>query len=422
MSYPKCIQIIPALFVIGVSLFLGACQRQSHDTANTTLRLNLGAEPSVLNPILSTDSASSMVNGLVFNGLMKVNQALAFEVDLAESYTVSPDGKTYTFKLKRTINWHDGTPFTAQDVIFTFEKILDKSTNTVRRGNYIINGKPIQIKAIDTYTVEFKLPQAFAPFISNMGMGIIPKHLYEGKDINTHPNNRNPIGTGPFILETWKPSQYIMLKRNPDYFTPVKLSKIHLKIIPDERTALIALENNELDQSGIPHKDLPRFQDHSDIRIFQYEDLLYTYLGFNLKHPFFADLRVRQAIAHAINKQAIIDGVLKGHGKLADLPVSPLSWAYPNPNPFSGYPYDLKKSKALLTSAGFTLNESTQILEKDGKPFSFTLITNKGNKDREKTAQIIQMALKQVGIDMKIQLMEWSSFIKIVNTPIDQRN
>ena len=402
-----------------IAFGLSSCNKSTAPAG--TLLLNASAEPSYLNPILSTDAASSSINGFVFSGLLRINSDLEFVPDLAESYHVNDTNTVYTFKLRKGVSWHDGAPFTAEDVAFTFEKILDPNTNTVRRGSYIIDGSPIKVRVLDSHRVQITLPKPFAPFLASMGMGIIPKHLFENEDINRTDLNRNPVGTGPFIFEEWATSQYVKLRKNPDFYrgTP-KLEKVLLKIIPDERTALIALEKEELDMASIPYKDVPKFKKDKSIRVYQYEDLLYTYMGFNLKHPFFRSLDVREAIAHAINKPAMIQGILKGFGSVANMPVSPVSWAYPNPA-FPGLDYDPEKSKELLAKAGFTLNPDTQILEKDGKPFSFTLLTNQGNKDREKAAQLIQRYLKNVGIDMKIQLMEWSSFIKIINGPEDPK-
>jgi peptide/nickel transport system substrate-binding protein len=156
-----------------------------------------------------------------------------------------------------------------------------------------------------------------------------------------------------------------------------------------------------------------RFINHPLINRFHYYDLMYTYLGFNLEKEVFKDRRIRAAIAHAINKPALVEGVLKGFGMPADIPSSPLLWSYPEDDKL-GFAFNLETSKTLLKEAGYYLNKDGY-LEKNGERLSFTLMTNKGNKEREKTAQIIQRTLKLIGIDVSIQVMEWSSFIKVVN-------
>lgn len=387
------------------------------------LSINIGGEPSNLNPLLSTDAGASKIQGLIFNGLFRVNTELDLVPDLAESYTVSEDGLTYTFKLKQNVKWHDGARFSADDVLFTFDRLLDPKTNTVRRNGYVINGSPIAVKKIDSHTVEIKLPETFAPFLMRMAMEIIPKHLLENEDINTAAFNRNPIGTGPFIFETWQTAQYLTMKKNPNYFGDgPKLDGVIAKIIPDENTALVALTKGELHMNGIPPKEVEKMRAKKNIDVYEYEDLLYTYLAFNTRHPVFKDLKIRQAVAHAINKDAIVRGVLKGFGKPAHIPAAPVSWAYPDESTFTVYEYNPEKSKQLLKDAGYTYNKNSQFFEKDGTVLEYTIITNQGNESRNKAAQIIQQFMTQIGVKVNIQLMEWSAFLKVVNAPTDQKD
>ncbi|RAP23558.1 peptide-binding protein [Candidatus Marinamargulisbacteria bacterium SCGC AG-343-K17] len=405
-----------AIPILLVFLLISCQPTASKNNNKDLLYLHLGGEPTYLNPILSTDSPSSSVEGLVFSGLFRTDSNLELEPDLLDSYTVNSSGTKYTFKIKKNIRWHDGAPFTVHDIKFTFDKILDKKTNTVRRSNFILDGKPVQFNVVDDYTIEAILPKPFAPFLIRMAMGILPKHILENQDINKSTFNRSPIGTGPYKFKSWESAQYIQLERNDNYhFGPANIKKIIMKIIPDSNTALLALEKGEIDESGIPAKDYSRYSKSSTIDIYRYYDLVYTYLGFNLKHPLFSNRNIRQAIAYAIDKEAIVTGVLKSFGISANIPSSPVLWSYPDEKYIPKFPYNPSKAKQLLNNAGFTLNPKTKILEKDGRPFSFKIITNKGNKNREKSAQIIQRMLSDIGIDVKIQLLEWSSFIKIVN-------
>lgn len=398
-----------------VCMFFASCTLKPNKTQQP-LTLQLSAEPSTLNPLLYTDAASSQVVGLVFSGLLKVSTNMQLIPDLAESYQVNKDQTIYTFKLRDNLFFHDGHPLSSKDVKFTFDLLLDSKTNTVRRSNYIINGKKVIFKQLDDRHIQAILPQPFAPFLYHMTMGILPKHLLENVDINTAAFNRQPIGSGPFKFEQWLSAQFVQLKRHERYYadTP-KLKEIVLKIIPDNNTALVSLEKGEIDTATLLGKDYQRYQNHPDFNIYRYDDLLYTYLGFNLKNSHFSQLKVRQAVAYAIDKQAIVKGVLKGFGSPAELPASPVSWAYPDiKTPF--YHYDPQKSMSLLLECGYQKNQQGYF-EKDQKELSFTLITNKGNKDREKVAQLLQQFLKNVGIKMDIRLLEWSSFIKIVNDP-----
>lgn len=381
---------------------------------NGTILFSLGGEPSVLNPVLSLDTSSSAVEGPIFNGLIKFNSSLEAIPDLAERWDISRDGKVWTFYLKKNVFWHDGQPFTSADVKFTFDAILNPKVNSVRRSDYMIDGQPIEFIAQSKYVFQAVLPKPFAPFLTHMAMGIIPEHALAGKDINTAEFNRNPIGTGPFKFVEWHSGDYLKLARNEKYFAgKPMLSQIIYKIIPDENTSLLALESGEIDESGIPAKDLNRMLKVKHLNVFAYDSLLYTYLGLNLDRPIFQDKRVRQALAFATDKNQLISLIFKGMAEPAFCPSAPVSWAYSDD--VEKYPYNMNKAKALLEEAGWKLADN--YYQKDGKPFEFTVLTNQGNKDREKAAVILQQQYKKVGIKMNIRVMEWSSLLKIIDSP-----
>lgn len=396
-----------------MGIFLGCSGSRDQDV----LVMNLGAEPSKLNPVLYTDNASGGVVGLVFNGLLRVNSEMEMVPDLAKSYSISRDGRIYTFKLREDVTWHDGERFDAEDVIFTFETILDTRTNTVRRSNFVIEGEPAQFHMVDEFTVQVLLPQPFAPFPIHMSMGILPEHLLKDQDINTAGFNSAPVGTGPFRFREWQAGQYVYLDRYDGYYGKLSgLSGVLLKIIPDPNTALVALLKGELDlESGIQAKDFSRVQKKKGIETYRYYQMSYTYLGFNLKKWPFSELWFRQAVSHGINRPALVKNVLGEFGTEALMPASPVQWSYPE-NFELPYPYDVAHARKLIGDQGFVLNEDG-IFERDGSTLSFRILTNKGNKNREKAAQIIQQYLKDIGIGVDIQVMEWSSFLKVFHGP-----
>ncbi len=199
----------------------------------------------------------------------------------------------------------------------------------------------------------------------------------------------------------------------------IKIKKIILKIIPDNNTALISFEKEEILSSGIPSKDFKRIAENDLFNTFRYYDLAYTYLGLNCRHPLFSNKNVRKALAMSIDKRSIVEGILLGYGKPAHVPTSPEMWTYPK-KPFY-YDFNPKEALAILEQEGFVFNSKTKQLTKDGKLVSFKIITNKGNKDRELAATLIQKNLKEIGIEVAIQLMEWSSFIAIVNENTDPK-
>lgn len=419
--------MINRIILIVMCCVLVACgggdKSRSIGTQSQVLTLNIGGEPTFLNPVLYTDSPSSAVVGLVFRGLLKVDKDLNMVPDLASSYFISQDGLTYTFNLRRGVKWHDGADFTADDVVFTFNAILDPRTNTVRRSSYIINGKPIRVKKRDEHTVIVTLPEPFSPFLVSMGVGLLPEHILNDKDINTATFNRAPVGTGPFKFERWEANQFVMLSKNDLYYgKPPKLDSVLLKIIPDKNTALVALEKNEIDmEDGLLPKDYDRVATNRNLRTFRYQEMAYTYMGFNLKHPLLGNQKIREAISHAINREALVKSVLGEFGQPAYMPASPVQWSWPGKSSVSIYGYAPDKTKSILESLGYIRSTATGLYYNGQGELAFTLVTNKGNKNREKTAQIIQQSLKQAGIKVTIELLEWSAFIKRLSDPTSGR-
>ncbi len=376
-------------------------------------------EPSILIPMLAGDSASHDVAGLIFNGLVKYDTDLSVIGDLAESWDISPDGLVITFHLKKGVKWTDGVEFTAEDIMFGYKTIIDEKTPTPYKEDYL------QVKKAempDHYTFRVTYGKPFAPALLSWGsLVVLPKHLLEGKDITKSDFARNPIGLGPFKLTRWSSGQEVVLDYNKDYFEGRPyVNRYVYRIIPDSATMFLELQSGSVDMMGLTpiqftkQTDTPFFKEN--FQKFRYPVPAYTYLGFNLKHPFFKDKRVRQAIAHSIDKNEIIDVVLFGLGKPATGPYVPNAWYY-NPD-VKDYEYDIEKAKALLNEAGWRDTDKDGILDKDGKPFEFTILTNMGNSLRENTATIIQWRLRKIGIKVRIRLIEWSTFI---NEFIDKR-
>lgn len=384
-------------------------------SANGILKFSLTGEPTLINPILSTDVNSSAVEGLVYEGLVQVNKNLQFEPLLAEKWTVSADGLKWNFFLKKNVLWHDGKAFNADDVIFTFQKILDPKTNTVRRNGYLINGKAIAIKKINDFQIEITLPEPFAPFIDSMGMGILPKHLFANQNINTTALNRKPVGTGPFMFKEWKSGSYVRLIRNPKYHAgKVQAAEVIYKIYPETNTALVALESAEIHEEAIPPKDLPRFSRNKSLNLFLYEQLQYFYIGFNLD-GLFKDKNLRLAFAQAIDKDKMIKVLFKGLYTPAYSPMPKVSWAY-EPG-VKKYEFNPGQSKKLIEASGYKFNKQTGYYEKNGMTLQFEILLPQGRRDSQRACEMMQQFLKQVGIKMELRSLEWTALLKILNAP-----
>jgi peptide/nickel transport system substrate-binding protein len=369
--------------------------------------------------MLAGDSASHQIAGLVFNGLVKYDTDLSIIGDLAESWEVSQDGLVITFHLRKGVKWTDGVEFTAEDVMFGYKTIVSEKTPTAYAEDFLQVKKA---EVLDRYTFRATYEKPFAPALSTWGsLVVLPKHLLEGKDITKSDLTRNPVGMGPYKLRKWVPGQEVVLDSNKDYFEGRPyIDQYVYRIIPDPATMFLELQAGGVDLMGLTPLQYTKQTDteyfRENFRKFRYPAFVYTYMGFNLKHPFFQDRRVRQAIAHAIDKQEIVDVVLFGLGKPATGPYVPNTWPY-NPK-VKEYEYNPGKARQLLKEAGWEDRKGNGTLEKDGRPFQFTIFTNMGNSTRMNTATIIQWRLAKIGIKVDIRALEWSTF---VNQFIDKR-
>lgn len=369
-------------------------------------------EASTLIPILATDSASHAVAGQIYNGLVKYDKNLVIVGDLAESFDISKDGLSITFHLRHGVKWHDGAPFTARDVLYTYHVIIDPKTPTA----YAEDFKQVKnLVALDEYTVRATYGSPFAPALASWGTSILPAHLLEGKDITKSPLARQPVGTGPYRFKEWISGQKIVLEYNPDYFEGRPyIDRYIYRIIPDTSTMYMELKAGTIDTMTLTPVQYARQttskQFTSRFNKFRYPSSGYVYMGYNLRHPLFRDKRIRQAMTAAINKDELIQGVLFGMGQRAVGPIVPGRWAY-NPD-VRDIAYDPQHAVELLAQAGWREKNADGILVKDGKPFQFTILTNQGNQQRLLSAQIIQQRLRFVGIDVKIRIVEWATFLK----------
>ncbi|MBI5696384.1 MAG: peptide-binding protein [Nitrospirae bacterium] len=404
-----------AIAALALVLAASSCAKKQADAPipnpnPNTITVAALADAKRLIPMLATDTASSDISGWMFNGLTKYDKDIKIIGDLAESWDVSPDGMVITFHLRKNVKWHDGEPFTSADVLFTYNTLRDPKVATPYSDSL---GPVGRVEAPDEYTVKVTYKEPFAPALEAWGMGIIPKHLLEGRDINTDEFNRHPVGTGPFKFEEWAAGQKVVLTAFDEYFEGrPKVDKFITRIIPDTSTMFLELKSGGIDYMGLTPLQYSRQVDDTiegRFSLLRYPSFAYTYMGYNLNDEKFKDKRVRQAISYAVDQQSIIDGVLLGLGMPCTGPFPPESWAY-NPD-VKPYPHDVGKAKALLAEAGWKDTDGDGILDKDGKPFAFTILTNQGNDQRKKTGEIIQQNLKEVGVSVKLNTLEWQALL-----------
>lgn len=378
----------------------------------------------VFNPVLLNDIYDRRVGELVFSSLLTLDADDNIIPALAESYEVSEDNLKITFKLKSNVTWHDGEPFTAKDVAFTFTSIADPNYTGPRfaeieklvGANDYREGKAdtvTGIEVIDEKTISFTYSEVYAAALANFAIrGILPEHIWGAIPVGEWEQQTelltNPIGTGAFKLVNFVPDQYVELVRNDDYFLGApKLEKVILKV-SNQETAQGELINGTLDiaaLSSFKQQDLETYTSAGK-KILEYPSASYQFMTMNNENPLFADKKVRQAITYAINREGLVNQLLEGHGAIINAPLAVNSWAYPKEG-LTDYGYDAEKAKSLLAEAGWTVENG--VLQKEGTAFKVELLVPTGNKVREQSAPIIQQNLKELGIEVNIVTMDFAS-------------
>jgi peptide/nickel transport system substrate-binding protein len=367
-------------------------------------------------PNITSDGASHDVGGMIYDGLVKADKDLNYVPAMAESWEFSRDCLALTWKLRRDVKWHDGTPFTAADAMFTYQVMVHPKTPSAYKDEFL----PIdKAEVLDPYTFRVTYRRPFAKAVQSWGMWMLPKHLLEpyvaAGTLKDSPPNSRPVGTGPYRFQDWRSGEKVVIVANPDYYEGRPyISRIVYRVIPNQGTIFLELKAKGVDLASLTaiqyarQTEYPAFR--KAYRKYRYPSSAYTYFGFNLKDPRFADPRVRHAFAHAINKQELIEGVLMGLAREATGPIRPGTWAYTDQ--VRRYEYDPGKARRLLAEAGWVDTGDGVLRDKTGKPFHFTIRTNQGNEERKKVAEIIQQRLGAIGVQTEIQVIEWASFIK----------
>ena len=315
--------------------------------ARTDLTLGVRLEPPHLDPTAGAAAAiDEIVYANIFEGLTRIDENGAIKPGLAESWTISDDGKTYLFKLRSGVKFHDGTDFNADDVVFTLDRARGEKSVNAQKALF----EPIDsVTAIDPQTVEIKLKRPTGNMLFNLGWGDAIMVAPESAETN----KTNPVGTGPFKLGKWVKGDSIALTKNADYWgDAAKLDKATFKIVADSAAALSALMAGDVDAFPIfaAPEMLPQFEADPRFTVMIGTTEGETILSTNNQAKPFDDVRVRKAIAHAINRQALIDGAMFGYGTLIGSHFAPHNPAYKD---LSGtYDFDLDKAKALLKEAG----------------------------------------------------------------------
>ncbi len=369
-------------------------------------------EASNLIPPLASDAPSHEIADLLYVAPLKYDKNLSIVPWAAERYEVLDEGKLLRFTLRKGIKWDDGVELTARDVEFTYKLMIDPKTPTAYAEDY----KAIEsFKVVDDYTFEVRYGKPFARSLITWMHSILPRHVLEGEDLLTTKYSREPLSAGPYRLKEWVAGSRIILEAREDYFEGRPyLDQVVFRVIPDISTMFLELKAGNVDMMGLSPQQYLYLTTgekwEENYNKYRFLSFGYTYLGYNLKDPLFKDVRVRQALAHAIDKREIIKGALLGQGEPTIGPYKPGTWAYDNA--IQDYPHDPVQARRILAEAGWEDHDGDGVLDKDGAAFAFTILTNQGNDQRIKAATVIQSRLKEVGIEVKIRTVEWAAFIK----------
>lgn len=393
-----------------------------------TLAVAISSDPGHLNPAITTSGGTHTASELLYNGLVELDDDLNPVSELAEDWEIEDDGALYRFQLRDDVVWHDGEPFTSEDVRFSFQEVL---TDLHSRTAASVGQALESIETPDDHTVEFHFTQPYAPLMQQLDVTeapILPAHVYEGTDPEENPANTEPVGTGPFRFVSYTPDQEIRLERNEAYFKEdlPYLDEVVMRVYPDDGSAVIGLEAGEVDWLwNVPGADLERLQDDEDLEFLTTDrnpggsNCVMT-LSYNLEEPMFADVEVRRGIAHAIDRDVFVDQVLFGQGRVAEAPIhSGIEYAHGDVDLPE---FDVEQADQLLTDAGWQRDgDATRVAQgvdgvEDGTELAFDFVHF---PTFARYGELLRSQLAEVGIDLELRPLEPPVFAPTVFTDRD---
>jgi peptide/nickel transport system substrate-binding protein len=397
-----------------------------------TLVQAAAADATTVNPILEADTVSADITSLIFDAVIHVDPSTTEpRGDMAKSWEISTDALTYTFTLQNGITWHDGSPFSADDVKFTYDLHMNANSNSPHTAELTERVKSVE--APDGKTVVFTLAAPASPFlVNNMIYEIVPQHILQSVDpkaLAQHPfstgNEGTTIGTGPFMFKEWVKDDHITLVKYAGYWRgEPNLDSFSLKVVPDVTTLVQQLQTGEVDYSGrdgVDEASVKTLQSDKSIVVANYDSFDFTYYGYQLdgtKSKLFQDKAVRQALFYALDREQMVQAIRFGLGRVAIGTMGVDSWAYTPDQITLKYPYDLDKANKMLDDAGW-VKGGDGVRAKDGVRLSFSLHTNSGSDVNTQYAAVMQQAWKAIGVDCTPQEDEWNAFLERLTSTRD---
>jgi peptide/nickel transport system substrate-binding protein len=364
------------------------------------------SEPGGFNPLLPDTGSSAASWELLYESLISPDPNTgAPRPGLAESWDASPDGLTWTFHLRSGVQWSDGQPFTSDDVAFTFDAIQDPNTGSPRRGSF---ANTAGYSTPDPATFRLTLKQPDCPFLSTTMLSpIVPRHALDGvADMKTDDFNvSRPVGTGPYVLKEWKRGEQVTLAANPTYWGGrPQIDEWIQRPITSKQVLVAQLKLGEVDYGSVTPDALDELTAQPNLATAAVSNpTAISVIMYNLDRALFQDKRVRQALTHALDRQAVVDTLLYGQGEVLNSPIAPVSWAS-NAN-VPTFTHDPDAARSLLSQAGWQLGASG-LLEKDGKPLSFTLTCNNANPQRLSVVTIAQDSWRKLGVQAVPEILD----------------
>lgn len=408
-----------ALFLAAVALGCGASNPEHPDW----LVLRLPAEMPHLNPITSTDAYSALLLDQIFDGLLDRDpQTLEMRPHVAESWDISDDHLVYTFHLRKDVLFSDGTPLTAHDVKFTFDKMMDPKTDAPHLRNYYQDVTSCEV--LDDHTVRYTCCKPYYLHLVMLGsLYIIPRHIYGEGDFNNHPSNSRPVGSGMYVLERWDVGQQVTLARNERYWGGAVGKTAHFakkiyRVITDDNVAFQVLAAGDLDVMNVRAEDwerrakTPSFDERFNKYTFYLPN--FNYIGWNSRKPYFSEPLVRRALTMMVDRERIRETVFYGHARTVSGVF--MTGTPENNEAIQPWPFDPAAATQLLDQAGWADTDRDGVRDKGGVPFQFEILITNANPVAEQICTIAQDEFRRAGVVMTIRPMEWASLLERVDS------